>query len=108
MSTKPKPLSDEEYAGCFEALTKLDSAVSVVEAASRAATKPDKPFARGKLKAYTAARNAVARMVAREQERRALAAGGAQRHADAMSGVQTMVETCESGETRTARQEATE
>lgn len=75
MSTRTKPLSDEEYAGWFEALTKLDSAVSVVEAAVRAASKPDKPFARGKLKAYTAARDAVARIVAREQERRKEATG---------------------------------
>ena len=65
-----KPLSDDEYAGWFDALTKLDSAVVVVEAAVRSATKPDKPFVRGKLKAYTAARDAVARTVAREQERR--------------------------------------
>lgn len=70
MSAKTKPFSDEEYAGWFEALTRLDRAVSVVEAASRTATKPDKPFVRGKLKAYTAARDTVARMVAREQERR--------------------------------------
>ncbi len=70
MSAKSKPMTDDEYAGWFEALTRLDSAVSVVEAASRAATKPDKPFVRGKLKAYTAARDKVASVVAREQERR--------------------------------------
>jgi hypothetical protein len=68
--TPTKPLSDEEYAGWFEALTRLDSAIVVVEAACRSATKPDRPFVRGKLKAYTAARDAVARTVAREQERR--------------------------------------
>jgi hypothetical protein len=47
----------------------------VVEAASRAATKPDKPFVRGKLKAYTAARDKVASVVAKEQERRKEARG---------------------------------
>jgi hypothetical protein len=68
--TKTKPMTDDEYAGWFDALARLDSAVSVVEAASRAATKPDKPFVRGKLKAYTAARDKVASVVEREQERR--------------------------------------
>jgi hypothetical protein len=68
--TPTKPLSDEEYAGWFEALTRLDRTVSVTEAAARAATKPDQPFVRGKLKAYAAARDAVARRVAKEQERR--------------------------------------
>jgi hypothetical protein len=75
MSAKSKPMTDDEYAGWFEALTRLDSAVSVVEAAARAATKPDQPFVRGKLKAYAAARDAVARRVAKEQERRKEARG---------------------------------
>jgi hypothetical protein len=70
MSGKSKPMTDDEYAGWLEALTRLDSAVSVVEAAARAATNPDTPFVRGKLKAYAAARDAVARRVAKEQERR--------------------------------------
>ena len=65
-----KPMTDAEYAGWREALTRLDDAVNLTEQAKRSAPASDRAFVAGKLAGYTKGRDAVLAVVRREQERR--------------------------------------